>query len=67
VLLIRQPARQKKPWGNVKDAAKQIHDSHKQEADDRANEARRNIKGRVEKTKETLNEKIKDFKQRHSA
>jgi uncharacterized protein YjbJ (UPF0337 family) len=57
----------KETWGNAKDAAKQIHDAHKDETADKADETRHSISDHLEKAKDKLNEKIEDFKQRHTA
>ena len=54
-------------WGDAKDAAKQIHESHQQVASDKAAQRRENISKSVDDTKEKAKIKIEEFKQRHSA
>ena len=54
-------------WGNAKNAAKQIHESHEQAASEKAAERRENISQSVDDTKEKAKVKIEEFKQRHSA
>jgi hypothetical protein len=54
-------------WGDAKDAAKQIHESHTQAASEKAAERRENISQSVDDTKEKAKVKIEEFKERHSA
>jgi uncharacterized protein YjbJ (UPF0337 family) len=57
----------KETWGNAKDAAKQIHDAHKNETAEKAAVTRHSISDNVEKAKDRVNDKIEDFKHRHTA
>jgi uncharacterized protein YjbJ (UPF0337 family) len=54
-------------WGDAKDAAKQIHESHKAAGSEKAAERRENISQSVDDTKEKAKVKIEEFKERHSA
>jgi uncharacterized protein YjbJ (UPF0337 family) len=54
-------------WGDAKDAAKQIHESHEQGADEKASERRENVSQSMDDTKAKAKGKIEEFKQRHSA
>ena len=54
-------------WGDGMDAAKQIHESHKETASEKAAERRENISQSVDDTKEKAKVKIEEFKERHSA
>jgi uncharacterized protein YjbJ (UPF0337 family) len=54
-------------WGDAKDAAKQIHESHKEAASEKAAGKRRDITQSVDDTKEKAKIKIEEFKERHSA
>jgi len=54
-------------WGDAKDAAKQIHESHQQAAAEKATERRENVSQSVDDTKAKAKVKIEEFKQRHSA
>jgi uncharacterized protein YjbJ (UPF0337 family) len=54
-------------WGDAKDAAKQIHESHKQAASEKAAQERENIIQSVDDMKEKAKVKIEEFKERHSA
>jgi uncharacterized protein YjbJ (UPF0337 family) len=54
-------------WGNAKNAAKQVHEVHEDDDAKKADEARHSISERVERAKDKVNEKIEDFKQRHTA
>jgi uncharacterized protein YjbJ (UPF0337 family) len=57
----------KETWGDAKDAAKQIHESHKEAAKDKANEERKKVSESVEQAKDKAKDKIEDFRDRHSA
>jgi ElaB/YqjD/DUF883 family membrane-anchored ribosome-binding protein len=54
-------------WGNAKDAVKEVQQSHKDGAADKAHETRNKITQSVQDAKEKVNEKIDKFKERHSA
>jgi uncharacterized protein YjbJ (UPF0337 family) len=54
-------------WGNAKDAAKQIQESHEEAASQKAARKRENISESVDDTKEKAKVKIEEFKERHSA
>jgi len=54
-------------WGEAKDAAAQIHESHKQVASDKATQRRENLSKAVDDTKEKAKVKIEEYKERHSA
>ncbi len=54
-------------WGDAKDAAEQIHESHKQVASEKAAQRRENISKCVDDTKEKAKVKIEEFRERHSA
>ena len=57
----------KETWGNAKDAAKEVQQSHKNTATDKAHERRNLISQSVRNAKAKANEKIDEFKERHSA
>jgi uncharacterized protein YjbJ (UPF0337 family) len=48
----------KETWGNAKDAAAVTKDRHRQEAEQKANDARADVRQRVEDVHDTVNEKI---------
>ena len=54
-------------WGDAKDAAKQIHESHKQAAAEKETQRRENLSQSVDDTKAKAKVKIEEFKERHSA
>jgi uncharacterized protein YjbJ (UPF0337 family) len=54
-------------WGDAKDAAKQIQESHEQAASEKAAQRRGTISKSVDDTKEKAKVKIEEFKERHSA
>ena len=54
-------------WGDAKDAAKQIHESHEQAASEKAAQRRGNLSKSVDDTKEKAKIKIEEFKERYSA
>ena len=57
----------KETWGDAKDAAKQIHESHKQAASEKASQTREKISQSVDDAKVKSKAKIEEFKERHSA
>jgi uncharacterized protein YjbJ (UPF0337 family) len=57
----------KETWGNAKDAAKEVQQKHQNVAADRAHERRNKISQSVQNAKQKANEKIDEFKERHSA
>src|ERR1700689_3086982 len=61
----------KETWGNVKDAAEQVKQSHTEQASDKANEVRgkisRKIDNSIDNAKEKIDEKVEKFKERRSA
>jgi uncharacterized protein YjbJ (UPF0337 family) len=64
-LLDQATGTAKETWGKAKDTAKEIHDAHKEEAAEKSDETRHSMSDQLEKDK--VNEKIEDFKQRHTA
>jgi uncharacterized protein YjbJ (UPF0337 family) len=54
-------------WGDAKDAAKKIQESHQQAAAEKASERRENVSQSVDDTKAKAKGKIEEFKERHSA
>jgi len=59
--------RQGKLGGNAKDAAKEVDQSLKDAATDKAHERRNKISQSVQNAKAKANEKIDEFKERHSS
>ena len=57
----------KETWGNAKDAANQVRESHKEATEEKADNVRHNISQSVEDAKEKAKVKIDEFKERHSA
>jgi uncharacterized protein YjbJ (UPF0337 family) len=57
----------KETWGDAKNAAKQIHESHKEAASEKATQKRENISQSVDDAKDKAKGKIEEFKERHSA
>ena len=57
----------KETWGNAKEAASEVHQSHEDAATDKAHERRNKISPSVQNTREKVKEKIDEFKDRHSA
>jgi uncharacterized protein YjbJ (UPF0337 family) len=57
----------KETWGNAKDAAKEVQQSHQTVATDKAYERRNKISQSVQNAKEKANEKIDELKVTHSA
>jgi uncharacterized protein YjbJ (UPF0337 family) len=57
----------KETWGNAKDAAKEVKQSHQKVATDKAYERRNKISQSVQNAKEKANEKIDELKVKHSA
>jgi uncharacterized protein YjbJ (UPF0337 family) len=56
----------KETWGDAKDAAKQIHESHKKTASAKAARSREKISQKVDVAKGKAKGKIAEFKERHS-
>jgi uncharacterized protein YjbJ (UPF0337 family) len=56
----------KETWGDAKDAAKQIHESHKKAASAKAARSREKISQSVDDAKGKAKGKIAEFKERHS-
>src|ERR1700730_16471360 len=54
-------------WGKARDAAKEVQQSHQNPADDRAHERQKKMNQSAEDTEKKVNEKIGEFKERHSA
>jgi uncharacterized protein YjbJ (UPF0337 family) len=61
----RGPA--KETWGNAKDTAKAVRQSHTDTATDESHETRDKISQSVQNAKKKVNEKIDAFKVRHSS
>jgi len=57
----------KETWGDAKNAAKQIHESHKEAASEKAAQKRETISQSVDDAKDKAKGKIEEFKERHSA
>ena len=57
----------KETWGNAKDAAQKVHDSNREAAHEQADETRGKVSKSVQNTKDEVNDKIDDFKKRHTA
>jgi uncharacterized protein YjbJ (UPF0337 family) len=57
----------KETWGNAKDAARGVQQSHKNATTDKAHErVANNLSQSVQSAKEKASEKIDEFKERHS-
>ena len=56
----------KETWGNAKDVADQVRESHKKTTNEKADNVRHNISRSVEDAKQRAKAKIEDFKDRHS-
>jgi uncharacterized protein YjbJ (UPF0337 family) len=54
-------------WGDAKDAARKIHESHKQTASEKFAQTRENVSQSVDDTKAKAKVKIEEFQERHSA
>src|SRR5215470_3717790 len=57
----------KETWGDAKDAANKIKESHQEAASEKAAEKRGKISQSVDNAKEKVKDKIEDFKERHTA
>jgi uncharacterized protein YjbJ (UPF0337 family) len=57
----------KETWGDAKDAANKIKESHQEAASEKAAEKRGKISQSVDDAKEKVKDKIEDFKERHKA
>jgi len=57
----------KETWGDVRDAAKQIHESHKKAAFEKATQSRAKISQAVDDAKDKAEGRIDEFKRRHPA
>jgi hypothetical protein len=54
-------------WGKARDAAKDVQQSQQNPAAHRAHERQNKLNRSVEDTEKNVNEKIGEFKERHSA
>ncbi len=57
----------KETWGDAKDAAKQVHDSHEKAAAEQASQSRGKISQSIDNTKNNVKDKIEELKEKHSA
>jgi len=57
----------KEIWGDAKDAARQVHESHKETAAVKADQSRATIGQSVQNAKNKLKDKIEEIKERHSS
>jgi uncharacterized protein YjbJ (UPF0337 family) len=57
----------KETWGDAKDAAKQIHESHKKAASEKSMQSRGKLSQSVDEAKEKARGRIDEFKRHHSA
>src|SRR5450631_3015795 len=57
----------KETWGNVKDAAHQVRESHEAATAEKAHDTRDKISRSIDDAKDNVKEKIEDLKNRHSA
>jgi uncharacterized protein YjbJ (UPF0337 family) len=56
----------KEIWGDAKDAARQVHESHRKTAAEKADQSRDKIGQSVQNAKNKLKDKIEAVKERHS-